>query len=321
MQISEQNKIWLDTPEWTKFLIDFGYRWGSIRNETRRIALISMPCDSVGAGLVALGAIRKSLEDPLANDVAAHWQRIRKSIGKPLKKRSTSLNGNSRNYLIARINAETVLLKRPGEGRMQDREITARKANEYCFVGEPFVEVLEGHRLESQKIYNEIIFQSNPIIDTNLELSFSGICLAGSKTGSRKTKRIFEKFHFSSDGTEHQTSSLDQLLTVHDWTPKTISRLCFFNALTKTRDRETEPPYLVVADGDGSFLKVIDTESFSRSNIISIIDRSVDRDRLDSLGQRIADLSQWYEKENITPEFLPRCPRGIVVSIWKKRVI
>lgn len=76
MQFSEYNSEWKPVPPWVEFLIKFGYEWRREPKGSRRIALISMPCDSAAAGLIALGAMVRDLADSNANDVAGHYDKL-----------------------------------------------------------------------------------------------------------------------------------------------------------------------------------------------------------------------------------------------------
>ena len=76
MNFSEAHEPWRSVPEWADFLIEFGFAWLAPTLAARRIAVVSMPCDSAAAGLIALGAMRKCLELDDANDVASHYQRL-----------------------------------------------------------------------------------------------------------------------------------------------------------------------------------------------------------------------------------------------------
>ena len=58
-----------------RYLIKCGYAWANGQGK-RRIGIISLPCESAGAGLVALGAIRYRLTLPEANDALSHFERI-----------------------------------------------------------------------------------------------------------------------------------------------------------------------------------------------------------------------------------------------------
>jgi hypothetical protein len=58
---SEAQAEWHAVPRWIEYLIHLGYVWPRDISERRRIALISMPCDSAAAGLVSLGALVREL--------------------------------------------------------------------------------------------------------------------------------------------------------------------------------------------------------------------------------------------------------------------
>ena len=57
MLFSEDNDSWREVPDWASFLLRLGVKFPLDPIETRRICLVSMPCDSAAAGLVALGAM------------------------------------------------------------------------------------------------------------------------------------------------------------------------------------------------------------------------------------------------------------------------
>src|SRR5258708_3671241 len=60
---SETGCVWQPVPPWAAFLIRFGYLWRAT-SKTRRIALLTMPCDSAAAGLISLGALIGDLCNP-----------------------------------------------------------------------------------------------------------------------------------------------------------------------------------------------------------------------------------------------------------------
>ena len=76
MFFSEANQEWQVVPRWVTFLIRLGYNWPCGVLGQRRIALISMPCDSAAAGLIALGALIRDLGNPNANDVDGHYDAL-----------------------------------------------------------------------------------------------------------------------------------------------------------------------------------------------------------------------------------------------------
>jgi len=66
---------------------------------------------------------------------------------------------------------------------------------------------------------------------------------------------------------------------------------------------------LVIADGDASFLRVLNRPEFQRSDVIGVFHRTCDRDNLELLGNRITDLRQWYVDDAETLGAMPRAPR------------
>lgn len=76
MRFSEGLGDWKPVPAWAQFLMRFGHNWPRKNPRPRRISLVSMPCDSPAAGLVALGAMVRDLGDPKANDVDGHYDKL-----------------------------------------------------------------------------------------------------------------------------------------------------------------------------------------------------------------------------------------------------
>jgi hypothetical protein len=98
MRFSEADTPWQPIPSWADYLIKCGFAWGDGR-ERRRIGIISVPCESAGVGLVALGAIRYRLTLADANDALSHFERIER--------------------LAARQDAETCLRHQSMKGRFR----------------------------------------------------------------------------------------------------------------------------------------------------------------------------------------------------------
>ena len=107
------------------------------------------------------------------------------------------------------------------------------------------------------------------------------------------------------------------MLTVFDWIEHNISRVAYFNPRTGKPDRPPSPG-VVVADGDAPFLKVLNDGRFEGSDVIGVMSRVVDRDRLDEVGAAMSKKLQWYE----TDEEMMRGagqPQGVSVSVLKRR--
>jgi hypothetical protein len=75
---------------------------------------------------------------------------------------------------------------------------------------------------------------------------------------------------------------------------------------------------LVVADGDSAFLRAIDPPDFKDSDVVGVVHRAVGRDRLELIGTKLADLSQWYASDADILSRLPP-PVGITVAVLQQR--
>lgn len=315
MQFSEAKETYHDIPEWAKFLIMFGLWWPQKQWTKRSIALISMPCDSAAAGLVTLGAMIKFLERPEANDASLHLHRIRNEKNRILVYRKYPkwifrYDGNDIGYdMILQIKKFS---KKCGRPPLR----TTFHFKDVRFQDEPFIEDNSGNELPYGTFYNALANNNVNILDENLRQTDSSVCLAGRIMGESKTRDILSKIQFSCGA---MTASLDQLITVHNWSQEKISRVSFFNTRIKKKDRYTAPPRLVVTDGDSAFLTVLDDKKlFGQSDVIAIIDRTLERDRLETITEKLQSISQWYVREDDQPENVP-LPIGMSLAIWKER--
>jgi hypothetical protein len=320
MQFSEANCEWQETPSWASFLIRCGFDWLRDVQAPRRIGLISMPCDSAGAGLVALGAMRHRLEINGANDLGAHYQRI-ESLARSGDTRARLLNRNPPRklrgpYVVdGQYSAGMVWVKMVSspDTRMT---VSLTTAINWQFEAEAPVQVLCGDQIPYGQHYAELIEGGNAVDAANLMQSDSGVCLASRVTGGNSTRSALMTIRFKADG---RVGDLSELLAVQDWSLGMISRVSFFNSRTEQLDRSTSQPRLVIADGDAAFLKVLERDEFQQSDVVGVMHRTVERDRLETLGERLAGLDQWYERDVEFLRGLPPSPHGIGVLLLRRR--
>ena len=316
IRFSEDNGPWRPVPRWADFLLRFGFAWRTDAARSRRIALISMPCDSAAAGLIALGAMRKVLEIDEANDTAAHFERIKalavngaeKSF---LRHRSKRLKGR---FVVDQIDRGMVWVRKERSKTADRITITPKDANDWQFEHEAPVEALHGNPVAYGEFYAGVIPGAEPPLTANLRVSDSRICLAGRVGGESASRRSLAGVRFQ---TCDQTIDLSQLLTIQAWSPGLISRVTFFNARTHKLDRGTGIPQLVVADGDQAFLKVIEAEAFRGGDVVGVIHRTMERNRLEAVGNKMVELRQWYSPDAQIPAADPS-PNGIAVSVIRR---
>jgi hypothetical protein len=311
---------WMPVHAWVRFLIQIGYSWHSAIDRTRRVGLVSMPCDSAGAGLIALGSLRKRLEISGANDRAAHFERIRifaTQSGNGIGILDQRNRGKKRGpYFLEGQFSEDLLWACLRDDPRTRVSISPSTAKFWQFSGEPPIEILDGESLPFVDIYSSIPGTSGKIFAENLDQSDSDICLAGRTTGDAGTRRVMSDLQFR--GQSGTVASLAQLLTIHEWQGDTVSRIAFFNTRTKSLDRPCPYPRLVLADGEHSFLEAL--QRFPKTDVIGVINRSADREKLESVWIKLSELTQWFEGDEELAQRMPIAPRGIAFSILKARM-
>ncbi|MGC8551033.1 MAG: hypothetical protein ACP5M4_15225, partial [Acidobacteriaceae bacterium] len=272
-------------------------------------------CDSAGAGLVTLGVMRRCLEMDDANDASAHYRRLcelaRQQGEKPAlrHRRMPGVfkfdgfypNGDPR-------------VRRQKSRQDETRSIPSTSACEWDINGEPHVVLPGGEQVPNAQLYSRLVPGGGEINPNNLGVSHSEVCLVGHNVGESATKRGAERIRFREGSLE---AGLAQLLTVHGWAQKTVSRVNFYNSRTKKFDREYIGPRIAITDGDASFLGVVEKGEFRDSHVIGVIDRTADRTKLEGVGNKLGDLRQWYE--DCAPARLPAPPRGIGLVVMERR--
>jgi hypothetical protein len=323
MRFSEADAPWQPIPSWADFLIRCGFAWADGRDR-RRISVVSMPCESAGAGLVALGAIRRRLALDDANDSLSHFQRIEKLAGRREGEtflRHHTIKGRFR--LDGKDQRGLVWVRREPAGAADNSThsgpprvvILSSNANEWRFEREAPTQAIQGAGLPYGRFYEELIEGATAPLESNLKQSDSGICLAGRVTGESASRSVVAALRFESHG---QVADLAQLLTVHRWSPDTVSRVAFFNSRTGQLDRSIGSTDFVVADGDLAFLKVLEAAEFRHSDVVGVIHRAVERDRLESVGTKLADLAQWYVPDRDMLDRVPPAPIRVTVSAQRR---
>jgi hypothetical protein len=301
VQFKEGGGSWIDVPAWTQFLIGIGYRWfGEQRG--RRIAFISLPCPSTGAGLVALGLLRHRMENPGADDLSRHFERISKLATSGDRQRRLMHRASRRHrYVPLRVDRDGVWVTQVGVESPVSRTITASSAVDWHFEGEPQMQVAAGAAIDHRHIYDALIPGEAVSFAENLSRSDSAVCLATEVLGE---SAAYDKYGGVFFGDESRHVSLADLLTVHTWTSTVTSRALLWNARLGRMDR-SGTPNVVVADGHACFQRIINRDEFQSSDIVCVFHRLIDRASLDDLSAKIGELRQWYEEMPTSSESLP----------------
>jgi len=297
VEFSEANDDWRAIPEWAAYLLNLGYAWPvGIEGQPRRIALLSMPSDSAAAGLIALGAMRRLLEREDANDMGSHYQRLLELARKPSKAVSLRHATERGHFAFDGFDKNGNPWVKKLKSRSGRRLTVSRSsAVEWHIDGEAPVTVLNGRQLPNPRFYADLVNGGGEIRPRNLSESHSEICLAGRGAGEAPTQGWLAEIRFRDCGCE---ASLSELLTVQSWMPGTVSRVMFYNARTEKFDRQVGKPRIVIADGDTSFLRVLDGRDFEHSDVVGVVHRTMERERLEAVGTRVEGLRQWYDRDD-----------------------
>lgn len=305
---------WSAVPAWVIWFLRFGYFW-PVEQGRRRICVISTPCDSPAAGLVALGLMRRRLEVPDAGDLAVHLNRLRTLY--QTARESTILRrvNNRRKFCFGHADADGTLWAHIQGSTGQRFKIIEEFAFDWHVDGEPPVQVTRGAPMAPAAILHSLFDGAGPVLEENLARTDSAICLAGRVVGESQTQQALSAVRFRQDGIN---LSLGSLLTIHGWHEGRVSRVAFFNARTREVDRASRPPLVVCADGAASSARVLAEPRFSRSDIIAVIPRTSDVDQLEAVSQQFASLLRWYTPEDDAAPSPGGVPGGVTVATLRQ---
>lgn len=318
LECSEANEPWQPSPKWIRFLINYGCGCSALPPTVRRIILLSLPWDSAAAGLVAVGAVRHRLSLTGADDCASHFQRLERLAAKPSGTTYLRHEEYKGRFRIVAGGGGIVWVEREDsfwQKRLKRTAIFPWNATRWQIEGEPAVLPLHGDNQRYRPFYELLVEHAPTILPQNLARSDSAICLAGRVTGEAASRAILAAIRFR---TGNRDVDLSQLATVHGWSDGTVSRMTFFNTRTGQFDRRPMPPALVIADGDLAFHRVLNSKQFECSNIVGVIHRAIERDRLEALGNKIAELRQWYTPDVDCLQGVQPEQAAIVMTVFKR---
>ena len=235
---SERGQSSLAIPKWAEFLINVGLNWPLQPNGPRRMVVISMPCDSAGAGLAMLGAMARRMESPEANDLSFHWAKLHEYAQDHSKETILRKQGSTRKYILKgtrTVWGETMLCAREIDTTTNLTLTFGQKSSRsWTVVGQAAVEEANGTRISFAPILRNIRSPALNLLPENLERSESVICFAGRNAGETATRATVHQLALRVGAT---TAKLDQLLSIKGWDQACTSRVVFYNSRTKQLDR------------------------------------------------------------------------------------
>lgn len=339
-QFFENSELFSISPPWVNFFLALGESWPAADNTTRRIAAVSMPCDSAAFGLVTLGALIADLRDPTATDKATHYANLIKyaraaqmasrlgsgspeaaANANPGKLREVGSTGRQLKAVIEKRGSDEILFsERPGRGMNGPIRGLITEANSLRFYpADGFAPSAGSTGTAIDAEAYACVANPDDFVDANLGQSFSGLCLVSRGMGSTATRSAVESTGFSCHGCERK---LSDLMAVADWRPRdAVSRCQLYNTRLQRLNKPDIPPRLAVADGDSALIAALDNQTFAQSDIIAIFDRCHERERLDQLAYKISSLKQWYERDWELEGSLPTPPTGVELLILRRKSI
>jgi hypothetical protein len=313
----ESGKEYPSVPEWVDALVNFGFDWaGKVGQGRRRIAIISMPSESAAAGLAALGALSHRLTMEGANELEDHRRRVRELKDESVHGLYYRSNGSETGpFYSCSDGTEMRLVYEGGKNRYSGLKQLVMDGMEgkIRFSGEP--PVFQENAVEGESVYQEIPGCGNEILMENLKSTDKWLCFAGRKKGRVDAERILKSVSFKAGGREFDLKQLLLLSNGH----RSIYRTCYYN--TRGNANVNELPLnrigLVVADGLGSLVKVLDQKEFAEKNVIGVFHRVRKRDDLEALDERMSELDRFYDRQAMDSG--TALPTGVGATVFERR--
>lgn len=314
---AEEGDDWSPLPFWAQWFLQLGYSWPA-RQDRRRICIVSTPCDSPGAALVALGIMRRRLELPEANDLASHLLALRQRIAEDPTGtivRRVNKTGPKNRWRFSHVDRGGQIWVCSISDPAVRSPVLEKFAFDWQVEGEPPVQVAESAPIQLSELLPLLFPNSAPVLPQNLARTDSAICLAGRAVGENQTRESLSAVRLSQGGA---TCTLSSLLTIHGWHDGRVSRMTYFNSRTGVIDRPGGAPQVVCVDGPPAFSKVRSEARFNSSDIIAVVPRTAEPDQLDAVTQHLASLAQWYMPEDAAGAQLGELPGGIATLMLRK---
>ena len=327
----EDGQQYKEIPKWVRSCIHLGYTWKVKTNPwKRRIGVVSMPCKSVGAPLIALGSLISDLEREDANNINGHYEALCRARDAYLENEADSngfvINSQGKKHKFSgQVGSEEISVvvanykeKVKKNGRLVTNPhgpcisfITENNAKDWRLYGEPVIETTKVDKTLNKNDYQFIDDVGCSILSDNLQRSYTGLLLVGDGEGleSNYMKSIYD-ISFSKD---EYKNKLGKLLTLHS-SSNEVTRITFCNK--QHIDRQSREHYLVIADGASSFVKAL--SYFKNSDVIGVYSRDEPSDNLLNITSMLGELGRYYtdDKNSYFPSCLPNSIASLFM-VWR----
>lgn len=326
-----ENEISYDyIPVWVKSMIRLGYEWSRDRSPWKgRVCFVSMPCKSVAAAFIVLGALRKDLEKKDANNINGHFESLCRArdafynspeiydgcVRDKRNKKWKFFYREDGSLFVEDANYKKVVKRK---GRMVQNPngpvrqlITKDAATDWRLDGDAVIEIKEASAGLNKTDYKKIPGCTGLIDDNNLRKSYKGLLFVGD--GKEKDSIYMRNIYDVKFGDNGQQISLGDLLTLHP-SSNGVTRANFCNH--SKVESQSKDHYLVVADGHSAILKAL--THFSNSDIIGVYSRDDAIDGLMTIANRLGEIGRYYSRLEDS-EFSGNFPSCVVCGCMEVR--
>lgn len=320
MRFREKNNVWDKIPQWVESMIRFGYEWQKQEKNSRRIALLSFPCDTESAALIALGALRYDLERADTNILDDHFKLIKKNYYKNMNNmlednkwwdlrnvesgecfKFESYDTATDSFKVVdskykfKIKSKGRIIKNPN-GPLK-LEIFRENSHRYQINGYPVPFLGKGGVSKLSHLNINLPGCTGKILEKNLDISYYGLVLIGRGTSndSNYYKRLGD-ISFIKDDYQY---SLKNLLLIDGNINEDIRRLNFLSKFKEVEWEKSIGAKLVIVDNIIA-LEAAD-EFFPESDIIVTFNRAGSEESIEMIRNWILQKQRYYcdiESEN-----------------------
>ncbi|RLA46243.1 MAG: hypothetical protein DRR42_18595 [Gammaproteobacteria bacterium] len=317
---TENGQQYEELPKWVLSMILQGYTWERERTPwKRRIGLVSMPCKSVAAPLVALGALIRDLEREKADNINGHFNALCRTRDSYLENATITngividSRGNKCEFYGGDENEITVInanykksVRRKGRVIPNPNGpcksfITSDNARQWRLQGASAIEINQAGNALNRKGYQFIHGCGSSILSENLQRSYTGLLLVGD--GEGKDTAYMKEIYAIGFQIEKYKVSLGDLLTLHP-PINGVTRIAFSNK--QKIDHRRNEHYLVIADGASAFTRCL--PQFRNSDVLGVYSRDEPIENLMNITSMLGELGRYYtdQKDRTSMKPLPQ---------------
>ena len=342
MQYFEVDTLYDAAPAWVAAVLGLGYRWRLGNSKARRIGLLSMPCESEAAGLIALGALRSDLERTTANHVDTHFDHLLRTCCERIAARMRGEDSSEdaawdvRNavddtlwcYVAYDGDLDAIVLERakhrpvvklkgkrvPNPHGACTRYIMRSNVIDWQLRDCPLPQLPQDGKALELSAYSDLPGCIGPIQDVNMRRSYDGLVLVGQ--GAARDSTYMQKFYAAGFASAGSQRPLADLLTLHHSERNYIRRLRFLNERVH-RDEASHAAWLVVADGITATLCA--EKLFPTSDIIGVCNRDASVEVILQLKDWLNGIIRYYTDTDPSHCLSGEMQAGMLLRVLQRR--